>query len=315
MKECPSCGYANPDGAAVCAVCGGNVSGVVPKPPPPPSRTGYYLLAAGAALVVLGAAVYLLPSRRASVVLRAGPPAAGAADKPGQEAPFSYDGVLASLKRMSELKYLPEGDKLGAAGLMWSRDEEAGFEAARMVGGWVRTEPDRNLALALFGKLLDAAASAAAGPRARLEAAVQAGTALWIGFDPGRYSDRVGEVARGLASGSDPELESAGFFLSAMAGRSELAPQMEDVLAHSPSPSSRLYAACALSRLGIEGGYSYLAGAAAGRDAGLRTEAISCLSYSASPEAGRLLRALEASTDPAVVKDARKALLIRGYLK
>ncbi len=313
MKECPSCGYGNPDGAAICAVCGGNVSGVVPKPPPPQSRTGYYMLVSGAALVVLGVAVYLLPSRHARVVQRSAQPPAGAADKPGRDGPFSYDGVLASLKRMSELKYLPAGDKLRTAGVMWSRDDKAGFEAARLVGSWVRTEPDRTFALALFGKLLDAAASA--GPRARLEAAVQAGTALWIGFDPGRYSDRVGEVARGLASERDPELESAGFFLSAMAGRSDLAPQMEDVLAHSPSPSSKLYAACALSRLGIEGGYSYLAGASAGRDAGLRTEAISCLSYSAFPEAVRLLHELAVSSDPAVVKNARKALLIRGYLK
>lgn len=313
MKECPSCGYANTDAAAVCAVCGGNVSGVVPKPPPPPSRAGYYMLAAGAALAALGVALYLLPSRHVRIALKAVPTSSVSAEEPGRDGPFSYAGVLASLKRMSELKYLPEGDKLRAAGIMWSRDGKAGFEAARMVGGWVRTEPDRNFALALFGRLLDAAASA--GPQTRVEAAAQAGAALWIGFAPGRYSDRVGEVARGLASESDPELESAGFFLSAMAGRSDLAPQMEDVLAHSPSPSSRLYAACALSRLGIGGGYSYLAGAVAGQDAGLRTEAISCLSYSASPDAGRLLLKLAASSDPAVLKSARKALLIRGYLK
>lgn len=313
MKECPSCGYANTDAAAVCAVCGGNVSGVAPKPPPPPSRAGYYMLAAGAALAALGIALYLLPSRHPRIVLKAAPPSSVPEEEPGRDGPFSYSGVLASLKKMSELKYLPEGDKLRAAGIMWSRDDKAGLEAARLVGGWVRTEPDRNLALALFGKLLDAAASA--GTPARMAAATQAGEALWIGFDPGRYSDRVGEVARGLASESDPELESAGFFLSAMADRNDLAPQMEDVLAHSPSSSSRLYAACALSRLGIGSGYSYLAGAASGQDAGLRTEAIACLSYSASPAADRLLRKLAASSDPVVVKKARKALLIRGYLK
>ena len=72
---------------------------------------------------------------------------------------------------------------------------------------------------------------------------------------------------------------------------------------------------CALSRLGRSQGHVYLSKAAQGRDPAIRSEALTCLSYSASPEAERLL--LSASRDDfdaAAAEAAKRGIKLRKQL-
>lgn len=305
MKRCPSCAYGNPGSAEKCHVCACPLAGVPERPDPQPEKKAPHMPLAAGALLLCAGVFWLLQT----YAWKPGEPAPAAAD----DASFSYDGVAYSLDKMAGLRFLPEEDKLNALPLLASPDGRVAEAAAKAAGAWARAEEDPGLARRLFEALLAAAATGHDG--ARRQAALEAGLLLAQGFPGGPYGEKLRLAAGALAARPETELRAAGYFLSAMAGRSDLVPQMRQTLLYDPSASAKLYAACALSRLGYPEGHERLASDAAGPDAWLRTEALSCLSYSASPDADRLLlAAARGVTDAAAAASAKSALILRKQL-
>ncbi|OGR77906.1 MAG: hypothetical protein A2X32_10725 [Elusimicrobia bacterium GWC2_64_44] len=305
MKKCPACAYGNPGSAVKCCVCGRDLAAVPERPEPRPEKSSPQLGLAAAALLVCAGLFWLLQTY---------------AWKPGEPAPadddenFSYEGVAYSLTRMADLRFLPAGDKRRALGHLASPDERAAAAAARAAGAWLRSEKDAGLARELFEALL-AAAVGAGRPVVRSQAALEAGMAIALGFPAGPYAEKVRLAAGGLAKDSAPGQRAAGYFLSSMAGLEDYVPQMRQTLLYDPSSEAKLHAACALSRLGYPEGHERLVSDAGGPDAALRIEAFSCLSYSASPDAGRLLLAAAAGDlDPEAAQSAKSALIFRKQL-
>lgn len=235
-------------------------------------------------------------------------PAPAAADEA-----YPAEGILYSLEKMGSLAYLPAADRLAVLPLLSSREEKVGFAAAKAVGAWARAERDPALARTWLEKLLETAVS---GPgAARRQAALEAGFTLAFGADPAPYAGGIKAAAAALVREGDPALKGAGFLLSAMAGFSDYVPQMRETLLYDPVRASKLYAACALSRLGDPAGHSYLARTAAGGDPELAPEALACLSYSASPDAERLLAsAAQDGLRASAAESAKRALMLRKQL-
>lgn len=304
MKKCPACGYGNPADRLNCAVCGRDLAGVKAAVLPAPQKGPNYMLLSGLILLACAALFYALQN----YAWKQAAPAAAV-----EEAQFSYEGVVYSLAKMAELRYLPAEDKKRALPLLASSEEKAAFAAARAVGAWSRSEPDGELRRLWLESLLNASGSGVAS--VRRQAALEAGFTLALSSVPGQYRERALAASAALVAGGEPELRASGFFLSSMAGLADFVPQMKRALDYDPSYSEKLYAACALSRLGCAEGHAYLDKVVSGGDSALRVEALACLAYSASPDAENLLAAAAADgLDPAAAASAKTALMFREQL-
>ncbi len=310
MRECPSCGYGNPDTGPKCGICGRDISSVQAKAAPAPQKSSGLMLFAGLLLLACGALCFFMqdpPSGKAV-------PAGDGGNVVTDENSFNYEGVLYALDKTTALRFLPDADKRRIPPLLLSHDDRVGCAAAGLIGSWARSETDPALRRSWFETLLGAASSGR--PVVRRQAALEAGFAIALGFPVSGYMERVRGISAGLVAQSEPELKAAGFFLSSMSGMEDFSGRMLETLTTDPSPDARLYAACALSRLGHAEGHEYLLKAAAGKELPLRSEAMSCLSYSASPEAERiLLSAASDGLDPASAEAAKRGLALRHQLK
>ena len=312
MKLCPSCGYGNPDTALKCGICGRDIAAVPVKAEPAAEkgteRPGL-MLVTGLLLLACGALFFFMQNSP----WKNEAPAGSGENSVTDENSFTYEGVLYGLDKMSALRFLPEADRRRVPPLLYSAEDRVGHAAASLIGAWARSETDQALGRLWFETLLEAAAKAS--PVVRRQAAMEAGFTAAFGFPSAPYHERIRRAAAGLAAQNEPELKAAGFFLSSLSGLEDLAGQMLETLRQDPSSSAKLYAACALSRLGRSEGHAYLSSAASGPDPAARSEALYCLSYSASPEAERLL--LSASRDDfdsAAAEAAKRGLLLRKQL-
>lgn len=304
MRKCPSCGYVNPDGSARCAICRRDLSAVAPLPelarPEEPS------LLPAAAMVLLGCAVLFYALQNFALQPAAAPDSA-------VDEPPDYPAIAVSIELAGRQRYLPDADKLRALPLLASPDPAVARAAIGAAGAWLRAGAGGETGAALFGALLGAAEGGPA--EARRLAATEAGYALAAGFPRDAQNVRLGRAAAALAAEGDAELRYAGYFLAAMAGDRSYERVLLDALKYDPVRRYRLYAACALSRLGAAEGNAYLAGAVSGSDPGEKSEAIACLAYSAAPEAESLLAS--ASRDrfsPGSAENAKRALMLRKQL-
>ncbi|PIU17714.1 MAG: hypothetical protein COT18_12590 [Elusimicrobia bacterium CG08_land_8_20_14_0_20_59_10] len=310
MKTCPACGYDhNPDAENYCVICRRDISAVPPRAEPPaPKNEGKGMVVAGILLLLCALAAFFF---------HAGPDRTDAgrrAEAPAQyENAADYDSVLYSLDKMGELRFLPLRDKKLVLPLLKDGDDRVGYLAARRIGEWARAEKDPAAAALWFEALLEAAAS---GPvSSRRQAAFELGFTAVSGFDPRRYLAGIRPVSKALVSDKDEELRAAGFFLASMSGIEDFNGQMADALKSSPSPAARLYAACGLSRLGRPEGHQYLFSASSGPEEPLKSEAISCLSYSVSGDADRFLLSLSReAADAETAVAAKRALMFRKQL-
>lgn len=312
MKPCPSCGYGNPDAGVKCGICAGDISAVPVKPEPAPvkkSTSPNLMVFAGLLLLACAALFFFMQNSPwgKEVLPESGDTAAT------DESSFSYEGVLYGLDKMTSLRFLPEAERRRVPALLSSPDDKVAYAAAKLTGAWSRAETDERLRRLWFETLLEAASSGR--PVVRRQAALEAGFAAALGFPIRPYLGQVRRAAAGLAAQNETDLKGAGFFLSSMSGLDDLAGQMSETLLHDPSLNARLYAACSLSRLGRKDGHDYLSAAASGKDPEIKSEALSCLSYSASPEAERLL--LSSSNDrfdETSAKAAKRGLILREQL-
>jgi len=302
VKKCPSCAYGNADGAAVCGICGLDISRLIPAPEPRPAKTrkDALLLVSGFLLLAGAAAFNLLQD----ALWRAAPAPSAPAG-----IPFDHSGTVYSLEAMAAQRYLPAESQLAALALLKSPDGAVSEAAAAAVGAWLRAGATEAPAASLLAGLLDAAAAG------RRRAAVEAGFALAQGLNGPGVPAKAAAAAGALIASGTPEGRAAGYFLSSMAGLQDFAPQLREVLLYDPLPASRLYAACALARLGDGEGHAYLERAARGWDPAVRPAAIDCLSYSASPSAGRVLAELsKGAPGSRPAQSAKRALMLRKQL-
>jgi len=312
MKSCPSCGYGNPDAGVKCGICSGDISAVAVKPEPAAKKeliSPIFMVFAGLLLLACGALFFFMQNSPwgKEVIPESGDTAAA------DESSFTYEGVLYGLDKMASLRFLPEAERRRVPALLSSSDDKVAYAAAKLTGAWARAETDERLRRFWFETLLEAASSGR--PVVRRQAALEAGFAAALGFPVRPYLGQVRRAAAGLAAQNETELKGAGFFLSSMSGLEDLAGQMNETLQHDPTLSARLYAACALSRLDRKEGHEYLSAAASGKDPEIKSEALSCLSYSASPEAERLLfSSSNDRVDEASAKAAKRGLILRKQL-
>jgi hypothetical protein len=131
VKKCPACGYAN-SGDASCGVCGRDISSVSPLPEVRAKKDRAMPLLAAVLLLCCLAAFFVT-----------GGPGRGNSAREGEnfsdEASFGYEGVIYSLDRMAELKFLPQEDRLRTLPLLNSRDERVACAAVRAAGRWARS--------------------------------------------------------------------------------------------------------------------------------------------------------------------------------
>jgi len=153
VKKCPACGYAN-SGGANCGVCGRDISSVAPLPETPKKADRAMPLLAAVLLLCCLAAFFVTGGRK-------GGAAAPEGESFSDEASFGSEGVVYSLDRMGELRFLPREDRLKALPLMNSSDERVACAAVRAAGKWARSgAPDSEV----FAEALRAAAES--GPEA-----------------------------------------------------------------------------------------------------------------------------------------------------
>lgn len=307
MKKCPACGYSNAAAALKCAVCGRDLAGT-PAAPPPESPAAPDPLPAVGVLLVFCAAFFFLYQ---NFPLRQRPAPVTGGDAAGDEASFDYFGVLYSLDKQRGLRFLPEADKARALALLGSRDERVALAAAGALGEWARAAGDGGEKSRWFEALLEAVFKA--GPRARRQAALEAGSALLYGLDPAPYAEKIKRASGGLIAEGDDEALRAGFFLASMAGLGDFSGQMDRTLLYDPSREAKLYAACALARLGRPAAHGYLAGLIGGPDAQLGEKALDCLLYSSAAETPPYLAALARGRGE-FSGPAKRALMLRKQL-
>ncbi len=312
MKTCPSCGYGNPDAGLKCGICAQDIAGVPAKAAAIPENnlnSSNLMVLAGLLLLLCGALFYFMQNSpwKQETLTESGE------DAVTDENSFSYEGVLYSLDKMKELRFLPEADRRRALPLFSSSDDRVAIAAVKAAGAWARAEKEEALGRLWFETLLETASSGR--PAVRRQAALEAGFAAALGFPVSPYVERVRRAAAGLVAQKEEGLREAGFLLSAMAGLEDFTGEMRETLSSDPSSSARLYAACALSRLGLGEGHRYLSRVVSGADSAIRNEALTCLSYSASPEAERLLlSASKDAFDGAAAEAAKRGLLLRKQL-
>jgi hypothetical protein len=131
VKKCPACGYSN-SGGANCGVCGRDISSVASLPEARAKKDRAMPLLA-AVLLLCCLAAFLVTGRRA------GGTAAPAAKTFSGEASFGREGVVYSLDRMGELKFLSPEDKLKVLPLLRSSDAKVACAASRTAGKWARS--------------------------------------------------------------------------------------------------------------------------------------------------------------------------------
>ncbi len=282
MKPCPACGYGNPDTGAKCAVCGGNITEAPVKIERPPGKGPGLLIAAGLLLLCCGAAFFFTPRLTGKVPF---PKISetGFSD----EAEFNYSGVLGSLAEMEHLRFLPRGAKAGVIPLASSPEDRVGRAAVKLLGKWAREDADPGDRRTLFEALLKSAASGRSA--ARGQAAFEAGICAAEGFPFKPYLAEIKNISAALVSENDAQLKTSGFFLASMAGLGDFNAEMRRVFALYPSGVPRIYAACALARLGDGEGLKYLLSISS-RAIDLSAEADSCLGYAAAAGMPRPLR-------------------------
>lgn len=274
MKHCPKCHYDNADCSVKCEICQGAVSEVAIVNVVAHKKSGgtaWVLMLIG--LILFGCGVFFIP----------GPPRApGSTVQLLQGTGFTYAGVLYSLEKMKGLRFLPLESKRSVIALLYSPEEKVGLAAAELVGSWSRLSAEPGQRGEFFEALLKAAAESHGA--ARRQAAMEMGLSAAYGFPFAAYASEMRKLVAGLMKETDERLNAAGFFLAAMAGFSEYMPELENIILVAPSPFLKVYAACALSRLGGQVGHKYLFSIAL-TESEFGKEAMSCLSYSASPEA------------------------------
>lgn len=309
MKKCPFCGYGNPATGVKCSICAADVSAVPVSEEPAPAPKMDLMPQIGLLLLACAALFLLVNNSPWKKAL----PAENGEDAVTDENSFTYEGTLYGLDKMSALRFLPEADRRRVPPLLSSRDDRVGYAAAKLIGAWARSETSPGLGRFWFEALLQAASTGR--PVVRRQAALEAGFAVALGFPASPYFGRLRRAAAGLAAEKEDGLKAAGFFLSSMSGFYDLSGQMLETLLQDPSPGAKLYAACSLSRLGRAEGHAYLLSAALKRGSADRDEALSCLSYSSSPEAGRLLLSVSRDgADSASAAAAKRGLLLREQL-
>lgn len=148
MKKCPACGYAGSGGAS-CGVCGRDLSLTAPLPDPGPKKDFAMPLLAAVLLLCCLAAFFVTGGRK-------GGGAAQAGQTFSDEASFGYEGVIYSLDRLGELKFLPTEDRLKVLPLLASRDARVACAAARTAGKWARSGASDS---AVFGQALRSASA------------------------------------------------------------------------------------------------------------------------------------------------------------
>ena len=305
MKHCPKCAYDNVDQAENCEVCRGSLAGIVPLTMPAAGHEnrgqGRLVMLSGILLLVCGFFFFRAPGT-----------APESAPRLSAEGGFTYEGVLYPLEKMKRLRFLPLKDRRGVAELLYSPEEKVGFAAAELLGVWARAPVRAEERRVFFEALLKAAAESRGSARSR--AAIEAGLCAGSGFPFAPYSPQMRKAAAGLMKENDERLNAAGFFLASMGGFSDLAPELDKILAAAPSPYLKLYAACALSRLGGLSGHKHLLSvASSGSELG--EEAISCLSFSVSPDAGPFLeKAAAGKMGTRSAAPAKIALTLRKQL-
>lgn len=274
MKPCPSCGYGNPDTGVKCAICGKDVSRVPVKAERPPEKESRLMIAAGLLLLCCGAAFFFLQR-----VTGTDPAPASVKTAFSEEAAFDYSGVLDSLSELGKLRFLPAADKARILPLAASPDDRVGRAAVRLLGSWAREEKDPAAAAVWFEALLKTAASGRT--IARTQAAFEAGACAAEGFAFKPYLPEIRQIAAGLIAENDEHLKSSGFFLAGMAGLDDFAVQLRGAFELYPAGAPKLYASCALARLGDGEGLKYLVDLSS-QAGDLRAEAESCLGYAAA---------------------------------
>ena len=275
MKPCPSCCYGNPDTGVKCAICGGDISRVAVKTERPPEKESWTLIGVGLLLICCGAVFFFTqrPTGKDQVPKTVG---SGLSD----EAAFDYGGVLSSLSELERLRFLPREEKTRVAALAASQDDRVGHAAVKLLGKWARGDDEPADRRAWFETLLKSAASGHAA--VRRQAAFEAGASAAEGFPFKSYLPEIKKISAALISETDERLQASGFFLAAMAGLDEFADEMRRVFALYPSGVPKIYASCALARLGDEEGLKYLLEASSRPGGELRPEAESCLGYAAA---------------------------------
>jgi hypothetical protein len=302
MKRCPSCGYDNPDSGTKCVICSRDVSGVTPWRPAAPQKESGLMIAAGLALIGCGIAFFLAD--------RFGPRSAPA-PAASEDRAYSYDGTYYSLDKMASLRFLPRADKFKAVKLISCPDPRVARAAAKLAAQWAAEEEDPADGQYFFGTLVAAALS---GGSACAEAAVQAGLLIARGFQCRPYLADIRRAAAGLAASADPDTRAAGFMLSSMAGMQDLKAEMQKTLRYDPSSDAKLYAACALARLGEADGYAHITGLASGGDPDTRNEALACLAYSSVPGTDAFLASAARGADRDTAAMAKSVLMSRKQL-
>jgi len=308
MRKCPSCAYENADNIRKCGICGRDISAVPVTVLPSPQRNSYAMLIAGVLLLACGVFFFVRqssPEKKKSA-------SRSAENAVTDEQSFNYEGVLYGLDKMGELKFLSDSDKRRVPPLISSPDHKVSYAAVKLIGTWSRDVSDQDRGRWLAILLETAESSAPVSSRSR--AAVEAGTTIALGFPPGPYLARIKSISAALAGNDEVNMKAGGYFLASMTGLSEFEPEMLYALSHDPSAYVRLYAACALSRLGRAEGHKYLLETASSGTE-LRTEAISCAAFSSSPGADKVLAAIAGGkADAKAAGTAKRSLILRKQL-
>ncbi len=308
MRKCPSCAYNNSDNIRKCGICGRDVSSVTITFPPPPKKDSHAMLITGLLLLACGAFFFFMqgPIEKKMNVPRSSENALT------DEKSFNYEGVLYGLDKMGGLKFLPDSDKRRVPPLISSPDYKVSYAAVKLIGAWSRDVYDQDRRH-WFEILLETSESSAPVSSCS-RAAVEAGTTIALGFPPGAYLAHIKEISASLTARDEVDMKAGGFFLASMAGLSEFEPEMLYAMDHDSSVYVKLYAACALSRLGRAEGHKYLLETAFSATA-LRTEAISCIAFSASPEADKVLAGIAGGkADAEAAETAKRGLILRKQL-
>lgn len=167
IKTCPSCGYGNPDASPKCGICARDISTVPVIVERLPEKESLGLILTGLLLVVCGLA-FFVSGRFADKPAR---PASWETEF-SDEASFGYEGVLYSLDKMGQMRFLPREAKRKIVPLMYSPDDRVACAAVRLIGGWLRSgeEPeDEQFWLGILAK-----AASSGSPAVRRQAALAA---------------------------------------------------------------------------------------------------------------------------------------------
>ncbi len=234
MRTCPSCGYKNGEPVLKCHICGKDLSGLKPEAPPrnEARKNGFDYLFLGLLLLVAG--LYFAP--------RGTGPAARPVQKPSAAHAFSDDGVIHTLEKLSLLKFPGAAERSAALAAFDNPDWKVRAAGARTAGSWLRAGVP---GLASLQARLVSALNDASGP-VKKEAAMETGFLIGLGLIRPSDLPEPGKTVRAFIDDSDDLVKSAGYFLAAMSGQSDLKGRLEFAAAHEPTPRSgkKPFSAC-----------------------------------------------------------------------